>query len=203
MTEYIDEMLHLTADIAEELLALKDTGRDVDANLCNRINRLAQLASDNMHNSPECPTPQDDNEAETSTACALQPVNNEEDIADDSSIENAVMAEAETEVPQFEGTETACTPQPYATSPSESHDAPQGAFSSEQIRNAFSINDIFLFQRTLFKGSSHRMAETLEAAANCASMDELRDYLSNQQHINLKSDEAIDFMGIIAPFLPR
>ena len=39
MKEYINEMLHLTADIAEELLRLKDTDNDVDEELCRKIRR--------------------------------------------------------------------------------------------------------------------------------------------------------------------
>ena len=48
MKEYINEMLHLTADIAEELLRLKDTGNDVDEELCRKIRRLSFIADHNV-----------------------------------------------------------------------------------------------------------------------------------------------------------
>lgn len=41
-------MLHLTADIAEELLRLKDTDNDVDEELCRKIRRLSFIADHNV-----------------------------------------------------------------------------------------------------------------------------------------------------------
>ena len=44
MEEYLDEMLHLTADIAEELLTIKDTGSPLSDHTAEMIARLAELA---------------------------------------------------------------------------------------------------------------------------------------------------------------
>lgn len=69
------------------------------------------------------------------------------------------------------------------------------------LRRAFSLNDIFFYQRTLFGGSAGRFTETLHAAAGMADSGELRRYLSEVQRVNVKSDTAKEFIAVIATFL--
>ena len=73
-------------------------------------------------------------------------------------------------------------------------------FTARDLRNAFTLNDVFLFQRVLFHGSPSEFKNALEEITTLASADELREYLQSQHHINLKSDEARDFVGIVSSF---
>lgn len=69
-----------------------------------------------------------------------------------------------------------------------------------RLRNAFTLNDMFLFRRVLFGGSAKRFNDALEHISTLRSVDEIKDYLSERLHINPRSEEAKDFIGCISPF---
>lgn len=223
MEEYLDEMLHLTADIAEELLTIKDTGSPLSDHTAEMIARLAELAVTYRMEEPDgdipaAPAPvaggisvgdaQWQVEEEMSEALATEAEEHEEafevapvaaaqaeEVDEEAEAENAEAeeaADADVAVP------TLPDPEPIAEPEPEPQRVP--LFTARDLRNAFTLNDVFLFQRVLFHGSPSEFKNALEEITTLASADELREYLQSQHHINLKSDEARDFVGIVSSF---
>ena len=223
MEEYLDEMLHLTADIAEELLTIKDTGSPLSDHTAEMIARLAELAVTYRMEEPDgdipaAPAPvaggipvgdaQWQVEEEISEALATEAEEHEEafevapvaaaqaeEVDEEAEAENAEAeeaADADVAVP------TLPDPEPIAEPEPEPQRVP--LFTARDLRNAFTLNDVFLFQRVLFHGSPSEFKNALEEITTLASADELREYLQSQHHINLKSDEARDFVGIVSSF---
>jgi len=248
MKDYIDRMLHLTADIAEELLTLKDTGSDVSDELCDKIDTLAMLAKANSVTVDTPAEPDEDryDDIEHLESEALETVadsneesalEREERLVDDeetgenaeqeqimdadetgteeSHLEQENLSEQEEEIRET-SEEIACATEfeetadagdagndTQAYSEETYENAPRPAFSASDLRNAFTLNDVFLYQRTLFGGVPQRFKETLEALSRCRSMEEARRYLLEVQKVDLKSDEAQDFLAIVSPFIPQ
>ena len=73
-------------------------------------------------------------------------------------------------------------------------------FTARELRNAFTLNDVFLFQRTLFHGSSTEFRNALEEITSFTSINELEDFLSATYGIDVKSPEAEEFIGIVSNF---
>lgn len=239
MKEYINNMLHLTADIAEELLALKDSGRDIDEALCLKIDQLALIANSNLgstqqvetsepettpteleiagepepeaeaeihvYDEPEAEAEQEIMESEAIATAEEEPISLQSSMPAPDAIElTDEMAEAESAV--FEeasdalethhvqtGTiETAITETPDAVQ------QPVPAITAAQLRNLFTLNDTFLFRRALFGGSAERFNNALEHIAALPSVDAVKEYLSESCHINIKTDEAKDFISSIS-----
>lgn len=70
-----------------------------------------------------------------------------------------------------------------------------------ELRRAFSLNDVFLYRRTLFGGSAARFDAALQAVASMSGVEELRRYLVEVEGVNLKSASAKDFIAVLSAFL--
>lgn len=95
-------------------------------------------------------------------------------------------SESERESEAFEGEEAA--------------DALPDGPSADDLRRAMSINDIFLFRRTLFGGSDQRMRDALADISRCSGIDEISRLLVDKYGVNLRQPEAKAFISIIQPF---
>jgi chemotaxis protein histidine kinase CheA len=229
MQDYLNEMLNLTADIAEELLTLKDTDRDVTPALCDKISRLATLANDNVTTEPEtiAETIAETNvEVMPEVATVVMPeFDQSEDLLDASAFEEAQEAIDE-EIPEIavaeEPKEVKVAEEPEKTEESTKTDEPEVADevtepasepNSNNVGNtplidvldlkaAFSLNDIFLFRRTLFGGSAQRFNNALADIACMDSTAQLKRYLQEQHGINIRSAEAKEFISVVEQFFP-
>jgi chemotaxis protein histidine kinase CheA len=238
MQDYLNEMLNLTADIAEELLTLKDTDRDVTPALCDKISRLATLANDNVTTEPEtiAETIAETNvEVMPEVATVVMPeFDQSEELLDASAFEEAQEAIDE-EIPEIavaeepkevkvaeEPNEFKVAEEPEKTEESTKTDEPEVADevtepasepNSDNIGNtplidvldlkaAFSLNDIFLFRRTLFGGSAQRFNNALADIACMDSTAQLKRYLQEQHGINIRSAEAKEFISVVEQFFP-
>lgn len=95
-----------------------------------------------------------------------------------------------------------CCEEPETPSISDNaaeHAVPSVSYA--ELRRAFSLNDIFLYQRTLFGGSADRFNEALHAVSMMTSASELRRYLADVQQVNLKSEPAKEFIAVLMTFL--
>lgn len=109
--------------------------------------------------------------------------------------ESEPESEAEVAVPP-------CCEEPETPSISDNaaeHAVPSVSYA--ELRRAFSLNDIFLYQRTLFGGSADRFNEALHAVSMMTSASELRRYLADVQQVNLKSEPAKEFIAVLMTFL--
>ena len=70
-----------------------------------------------------------------------------------------------------------------------------------ELRRAFSLNDVFLYRRTLFGGSAARFDAALQAVASMSGVEELRRYLAEVEGVNLKSASAKEFIAVLSSFL--
>ncbi len=227
-------MLNLTADIAEELLTLKDTDRDVTPALCDKISRLATLANDNVTTEPET-IAETNVEVMPEVATVVMPeFDQSEDLLDASAFEEAQEAIDE-EIPEIavaeepqevkmaeEPNEVKVDEDPEKTEESTKPDEPEVADevtepasepNSDNVGNtpiidvldlkaAFSLNDIFLFRRTLFGGSAQRFNNALADIACMDSTAQLKRYLQEQHGINIRSAEAKEFISVVEQFFP-
>ena len=179
---YIHLMLQLTADIAELLLATKDDGQsEIPAELKIKISELHYLSQ----------RPPVVDEGEQSEILEVSKVNfdsaepsenpevNESTDVDDSTYIAEIAENAETE---------------------EVEDALPDGPSVHDIRHSFSLNDTFLFRRTLFHGSVEEMKDALEHISRCSSYDELRALLHNHYGFNLSQPEPKAFLAALEPF---
>ncbi|MBD5225193.1 MAG: hypothetical protein HDS68_04390 [Bacteroidales bacterium] len=252
--EYLNEMLHLTADIAEELLTLKDTGNELSDVTTEKIARLAELAiscradaTDEIStvmatpaveqpiiNNPELPTEPVADEPHSVTGPTTV------FCAEDADRESVVVEEGEiilsnkTDHISYSQDETetdlilnqtsdvkaeSCpdseelhdkkdvTPEPEEalsdhniSNPQEPYVSRKQHFSARELRNAFTLNDVFLFQRTLFHGSSIEFKQALEEIASLSDSRELEEYLVSAHGVDLSSPEAEDFINIVKTF---
>ena len=79
-------------------------------------------------------------------------------------------------------------------------DALLGGPTARDLRRAMSLNDVFLFRRTLFEGSAGRMNEALEDISQCRSIAQVGELLRDRYSINLKQPESKSLMAILEPF---
>ncbi len=222
MKSDIDEMLHLAADIAEELLAIKDNDGEVSHGLCAKIDRLAGLAVANIRESATLTERIElitekiiRNRAEEIRDGADAPIETEHDEAE-ALIENARKEAMESEdgSNQTECHNTDHTQESIAASAEfeESADADEDIqdttngdvyeLTGKQLRGIFSLNDIFLYQRTLFGGSSAKFNAALDEIARLSNVEELKTFLSEKCNINLKNREAKEFLVALSQFFP-
>ena len=222
MKSDIDEMLHLTADIAEELLAIKDNDGEVSHGLCAKIDRLAGLAVANIRESATLTERIEmitakiiRNRAEEIMDGADAPMETEHDEAE-ALIENARKEAMESEdgSNQAECHNTDHLQESIAASAEfeESADADEDIqdttngdvyeLTGNQLRGIFSLNDIFLYQRTLFGGSSAKFNAALDEIARLSNVEELKTFLSEKCNINLKNREAKEFLVALSQFFP-
>lgn len=213
MNGTIGQMLTLTADIAEALLTIKDTDSGITPELIDKIEQLHRLAhlpvetANDVEETPlpsaqptmdeiPCepiaqPAPQADPEPETTQDAE------EEEVAQPSPLlpeaTTAATTEAETTEAEISGTETteAETTEYIQATPS---------LTPATLREAMSINDLFLFRRTLFGGSAAAFNNALSEIATFRHISEVRNFMRDTLRINLKAPEAKDFLNVMAPF---
>ena len=179
MQPYIDEMLGLTADIAEELLCLKDTG-----------GRVSDLLSDEREDTDSC-------------ICDAEPdsVTKNDGVADDVAEVESGESPAE-EI--YDNPESEYNPEPTDGLP-EMQELPNKEVvgNSVALKRAFSLNDMFLYRRLLFNGSSQDFNDVLEIVPSLQSPDEVCRLLSDRYDVDLQSDEAKTFIEILISYINR
>ena len=74
------------------------------------------------------------------------------------------------------------------------------SLSPATLREAMSLNDLFLYRRTLFGGSAAAFNDALTEIATFSHISEVRNFMRDTLHINMKTSEAKDFINIMAPF---
>ena len=212
MEDYLDEMLHLTADIAEELLTIKDTGQPLGDTTTEKIARLAEIAVTYRLNAPAALSVTDSAQ-EIAAAPALP----------DMPMQEPAQLEPDTEVaPEPQEPEMSCqqaqdnlemgesavleeeadADAAEVDSPEQQAVAPRRpALTARELRNAFTLNDVFLYQRTIFHGSSTEFKAALEEIASLSTVAELRDYLAKVHGADLESSEVESFIETIGTYL--
>jgi hypothetical protein len=204
MNGTIGQMLTLTADIAETLLAIKDTDSSITPELIDKIEQLhtlAQLPVETVADveEPELPaelSPKEEIQCEPVAETTRQAPPKLEDTLELTEQEEDAVKETP-EVP--EPPETAEAPE-TAETPEEAGPASVTSLSSATLREAMSLNDLFLYRRTLFGGSAAAFNDALTQIATFSHISEVRNFMRDTLHINMKTSEAKDFINIMAPF---
>lgn len=204
MNGTIGQMLTLTADIAETLLAIKDTDSSITPELIDKIEQLhtlAQLPVETVADveEPELPaelSPKEEIQCEPVAETTQQAPPELEDTLELTEQEEDAVKETP-EVP--EPPETAEAPE-TAETPEEAGLASVTSLSPATLREAMSLNDLFLYRRTLFGGSAAAFNDALTEIATFSHISEVRNFMRDTLHINMKTSEAKDFINIMAPF---
>lgn len=204
MNGTIGQMLTLTADIAETLLAIKDTDSSITPELIDKIEQLhtlAQLPVETVADveEPELPaelSPKEEIQCEPVAETTRQAPPELEDTLELTEQEEDAVKETP-EVP--EPPETAEAPE-TAETPEEAGLASVASLSPATLREAMSLNDLFLYRRTLFGGSAAAFNDALTQIATFSHISEVRNFMRDTLHINMKTSEAKDFINIMAPF---
>lgn len=204
MNGTIGQMLTLTADIAEALLTIKDTDSGITPELIDKIEQLhtlAQLPVETVADveEPELPaelSPKEEIQCEPVAETTRQAPPKLEDTLELTEQEEDAVKETP-EVP--EPPETAEAPE-TAETPEEAGPASVTSLSSATLREAMSLNDLFLYRRTLFGGSAAAFNDALTEIATFSHISEVRNFMRDTLHINMKTSEAKDFINIMAPF---
>lgn len=204
MNGTIGQMLTLTADIAETLLAIKDTDSSITPELIDKIEQLhtlAQLPVETVADveEPELPaelSPKEEIQCEPVAETIRQaPPELEETLELTEQEEDAVKETPEVPEPP----ETAEAPE-TAETPEEAGLASVTSPSPATLREAMSLNDLFLYRRTLFGGSAAAFNDALTEIATFSHISEVQNFMRDTLHINMKTSEAKDFINIMAPF---
>lgn len=204
MNGTIGQMLTLTADIAETLLAIKDTDSSITPELIDKIEQLhtlAQLPVETVADveEPELPaelSPKEEIQCEPVAETTRQaPPELEDTLELTEQKEDAVKETPEVPEPP----ETAEAPE-TAETPEEAGLASVTSLSPATLREAMSLNDLFLYRRTLFGGSAAAFNDALTQIATFSHISEVRNFMRDTLHINMKTSEAKDFINIMAPF---
>lgn len=204
MNGTIGQMLTLTADIAETLLAIKDTDSSITPELIDKIEQLhtlTQLPVETVADveEPELPaelSPKEEIQCEPIAEANRQAPPELEDTLELTEQEEDAVKETP-EVP--EPPETAEAPE-TAETPEEAGLASVTSLSPATLREAMSLNDLFLYRRTLFGGSAAAFNDALTQIATFSHISEVRNFMRDTLHINMKTSEAKDFINIMAPF---
>lgn len=204
MNGTIGQMLTLTADIAEALLTIKDTDSSITPELIDKIEQLhtlAQLPVETVADveEPELPaelSPKEEIQCEPVAETTRQAPPELEDTLELTEQEEDAVKETP-EVP--EPPETAEAPE-TAETPEEAGLASVTSLSPATLREAMSLNDLFLYRRTLFGGSAAAFNDALTEIATFSHISEVRNFMRDTLHINMKTSEAKDFINIMAPF---
>lgn len=242
--EYLNEMLHLTADIAEELITLKDTGLELGDETTEKIARLAELAINCRTETPvsksstlpeiqtgeepvpepeaaiqiekiektgieELPEPTEDNAFQPAVPMQEDTLNISENSGSEelSTIQDDIVSEDESS-PVSDNRDEQIAESSLMEEKALADDGPdtipaaprQSHFSARELRNAFTLNDVFLFQRTLFHGSSAEFRRALEEITSFTNTTELEEYLATEHGVDLTTPEAEDFINIVKTF---
>lgn len=221
MNPTIDRMLELTADIADELLKIKDSGRDaLPAELKLNIISLAEIASGTPDAAPEPePVPDPEPIRESEPVPEPEPITSTEEVEETTIAEVAASAEFEEEEdadinpePEPESIQLP-TPEPEPEPEPESEPQPEVVSEPQPepenkafriapaaLRQAFSINDAFLFRREIFGGSKESFDEALAHMANLNSRRALQEYLVEDLGLNLNESPGREFYDTLEVF---
>ena len=197
MQNYVDEMLQLTADIAEELLLLKDSGGDIAESLVERTSRLAALAEMGAGSCAE-PVPQEAPSVNAPESAA--PDCYEDIVAESDQVSEAEPEETAPPAPEV-AVEPEAVPHDSETEAEPTVEPTVGAASVRSLRKAFSLNDLFFYRRVLFRGSQELFNEALEALSSASSPDDAAAVMRDRFRIDTESDDAVAFIDHITPFL--
>lgn len=89
------------------------------------------------------------------------------------------------------------------TSQPTSVDAPRRYFiNPAELRQAFSINDAFLFRREIFHGSKADFDSALNQIATFDNIARLEQYVREELRLNPHKSPGKDFIGCISPYFP-
>ncbi len=212
MNGTIGQMLTLTADIAEALLTIKDTDSGITPELIGKIEQLhtlAQLPVETVADveEPALPgelSPKEEIQCEPIAETTRQAPPEQEETLEITEQEESVQAIPEApeapeipEVPKIP--ETLETPE-EPEEPEQEEQASVTSLSPATLREAMSLNDLFLYRRTLFGGSAAAFNDALTQIATFSHISEVRNFMRDTLHINMKTTEAKDFINIMAPF---
>lgn len=221
MNGTIGQMLTLTADIAEALLTIKDTDSGITPELIGKIEQLhtlAQLPVETVADveEPALPgelSPKEEIQCEPiAETTRLAPPEQEERLEiteQEESVQAIPEAPEAPEIPEVpkipETLETPVTPVTPETpeepeEPEQEEQASVTSLSPATLREAMSLNDLFLYRRTLFGGSAAAFNDALTQIATFSHISEVRNFMRDTLHINMKTTEAKDFINIMAPF---
>lgn len=248
MNGTIGQMLTLTADIAETLLAIKDADSGITPELVDKIEQLYHLSQ-----LPVAPAPAAEEPALPAVLSPHEEIQCEsiaetlrQDSPEHESILNAMEEEPIQEMPETAEAEkeedaepVSITSEPEPETEPELHQLPEQASVPEQtpeptlepeqeanpeppcqedeekterlqsaarslspatLREAMSLNDLFLYRRTLFGGSAAAFNDALTEIATFSHISEVRHFMRDTLHINMKTTEAKDFINLMAPF---
>lgn len=204
MNGTIGQMLTLTADIAETLLAIKDTDSGITPELIDKIEQLHTLAQLPVETVADVEEPELPAELSPKEEIQCEPVAETIRQAPPELEETLELTEQEEEPVQEnpevpEPPETAEAPE-TAETPEEAGLASVTSLSPATLREAMSLNDLFLYRRTLFGGSAAAFNDALTEIATFSHISEVRNFMRDTLHINMKTSEAKDFINIMAPF---
>lgn len=211
MNSTIDRMLTLTAGIAEQLLETKDLGR---ASLTGQtkldIISLAELAAtlpdyESAPVSSEWFDGSDKSDGSDVTAPAPEvryevPVQ----VAPAEVVtESEVVAEPETVTDTVTETEPVTEPVAESLTETEPDIAPTADDAPVDIalwRQAFSINDLYLFRHELFRDCDTLLNQALGEIGQATSPLEVRDIMVNRYGIDPRRQAAKEFLNIVTSF---
>lgn len=204
MNGTIGQMLTLTADIAETLLAIKDTDSSITPELIDKIEQLHTLAQLPVETAADVEEPALPGELSPKEEIQCEPVAETIRQAPPKLEDTLELTEQEEEPVQEnpevpEPPETAEAPE-TAETPEEAGLASVTSLSPATLREAMSLNDLFLYRRTLFGGSAAAFNDALTEIATFSHISEVRNFMRDTLHINMKTSEAKDFINIMAPF---
>ncbi len=204
MNGTIGQMLTLTADIAEALLTIKDTDSGITPELIDKIEQLHTLAQLPVETVADVEEPELPAELSPKEEIQCEPVAETIRQAPPELEETLELTEQEEEPVQEnpevpEPPETAEAPE-TAETPEEAGLASVTSLSPATLREAMSLNDLFLYRRTLFGGSAAAFNDALTQIATFSHISEVRNFMRDTLHINMKTTEAKDFINIMAPF---
>lgn len=206
MNSTIDRMLTLTAGIAEQLLETKDLGR---ASLTGQtkldIISLAELAA-TLPDYEAAPVSSERSDGSDGS-----------DMSDTSGV-TAPAPEVRYEVPVPDSpeemvaepgtvTETVSEPvsEPVSESLAETERVATPATDDAPVdialwRQAFSINDLYLFRHELFRDSDTLLNQALDEIGQATSPLEVRDIMVNRYGIDPRRQAAKEFLNIVTSF---
>ena len=222
MNNQIDRMLSLTASIAEQLLRIKDMGLNtLDEHVKLEIIDLAELAA----SIPDAAMPcvEASAVAEPHTECVdtecidtdsvvddIPEADDESGNTDDTTALNSIVDDAQTsDAPPVDATPadpiTASAPiaEEDEISPEPVDDRCQNLAAEPDLalwRQAFSINDMYLFRHELFRDSDMLFNQALADLGQARDPMEVRQILVDRYGIDPRGHSAKEFIAIISAF---
>lgn len=207
MNGTIGQMLTLTADIAEALLTIKDTDSGITPELIGKIEQLHTLAQLPVETVADVEEPALPGELSPKEEIQCEPIAETTQQAPPEQEERLEITEQEVDAVKEtpEAPESPEVPKIPETpeepeEPEQEEQASVTSLSPATLREAMSLNDLFLYRRTLFGGSAAAFNDALTQIATFSHISEVRNFMRDTLHINMKTSEAKDFLNIMAPF---